>query len=130
MIACSRCASATFSANVARNVLLGVTKMMLEISVASCCLQTPPPRFKSMPIDQDWTTVWPSAHTFKWSAVPFPVRQGYVEVRVVFFLTFYLLYSKLHYFTSTALCDCLTDLLFLGCFTFDWSPKVNFCELL
>lgn len=40
---------------------------------------TPPPRFKSMPIDQDWTNVWPSAHTFKWSAVPFPVRQGYVE---------------------------------------------------
>jgi len=34
-----------------------------------------------MPIDQDWTTVWPSAHTFKWSAVPFPVRQGFVEVR-------------------------------------------------
>lgn len=40
---------------------------------------TLPPRFKSMPIDQDWTTVWPSAHTFKWSAVPFPVRQGFVE---------------------------------------------------
>lgn len=38
-----------------------------------------------MPIDQDWTKVWPSAHTFKWSAVPFPVRQGYVEVRVAFF---------------------------------------------
>jgi small subunit ribosomal protein S35 len=39
----------------------------------------PPPRYKSMPVDQDWTDVWPSAHTFKWSVVPFPVRQGYVE---------------------------------------------------
>jgi len=38
-----------------------------------------------MPIHQDWTNVWPSAHTFKWSAVPFPVRQGYVEVRAAFF---------------------------------------------
>ncbi|XP_070190189.1 small ribosomal subunit protein mS35-like isoform X3 [Littorina saxatilis] len=32
-----------------------------------------------MPIDQDWTNVWPAASTFKWSVVPFPVRQGYVE---------------------------------------------------
>merc|ERR1712038_693782 len=38
-----------------------------------------PPRYKSMPVDQDWTNVWPSANTFKWSAVPFPVRQGYVQ---------------------------------------------------
>merc|ERR1712004_667699 len=38
-----------------------------------------PPRFKSMPIDQDWTNVWPTAQTFKWSSVPLPVRQGYVE---------------------------------------------------
>lgn len=41
--------------------------------------QVPPPRYKTMPIDQDWTNVWPTAHTFKWSVVPFPVRQGYVE---------------------------------------------------
>jgi len=38
-----------------------------------------PPRFKSMPIDQDWTNVWPTAQTFKWSSVPLPIRQGYVE---------------------------------------------------
>ncbi|BFZ09868.1 hypothetical protein BsWGS_12907 [Bradybaena similaris] len=37
------------------------------------------PRFRSMPLDQDWTDVWPAAATFKWSVVPFPVRQGYVE---------------------------------------------------
>ncbi|CAG5126458.1 unnamed protein product [Candidula unifasciata] len=37
------------------------------------------PRFRSMPVDQDWTDVWPSAATFKWSVVPFPVRQGYVK---------------------------------------------------
>ncbi|KAK6985904.1 28S ribosomal protein S35 mitochondrial [Biomphalaria glabrata] len=29
-----------------------------------------------MPVDQDWTDVWPSASTFKWGTVPFPVRQG------------------------------------------------------
>ncbi|RUS70841.1 hypothetical protein EGW08_021400 [Elysia chlorotica] len=39
----------------------------------------PPPRYRTMPTDQDWTDVWPTASTFKWSAVPFPVRQGYVE---------------------------------------------------
>ncbi|XP_005090888.1 28S ribosomal protein S35, mitochondrial [Aplysia californica] len=39
----------------------------------------PPPRFRSMATDQDWTDVWPTASTFKWSAVPFPVRQGFVE---------------------------------------------------
>lgn len=39
----------------------------------------PPPRYKSMPIDQDWTNVWPTAHSFSWSVIPFPVRQGYVE---------------------------------------------------
>ncbi|ELT90129.1 hypothetical protein CAPTEDRAFT_184915 [Capitella teleta] len=39
-----------------------------------------PPREKSMPIDQDWTTVWPTASTFKWSAVPLPIRQGRVFV--------------------------------------------------
>ena len=32
-----------------------------------------------MKTDQDWTNVWPASHTFKWSAIPFPVRQGYVQ---------------------------------------------------
>jgi len=36
-------------------------------------------RFRSMPVDQDWTNVWPTAATFKWSAVPFPVRQGFIK---------------------------------------------------
>ncbi|XP_074662434.1 small ribosomal subunit protein mS35-like [Tubulanus polymorphus] len=36
----------------------------------------PPARFNAMKIDQDWTNVWPAASTFKWSAIPFPVRQG------------------------------------------------------
>ena len=39
----------------------------------------PPPRSRSMPTDQDWTDIWPTAHTFKWSAVPFPVRQGFID---------------------------------------------------
>ncbi|CAL1539875.1 unnamed protein product [Lymnaea stagnalis] len=37
------------------------------------------PRYRSMPVDQDWTNVWPSAATFKWATVPFPVRQGYIK---------------------------------------------------
>ncbi|KAK3579217.1 hypothetical protein CHS0354_022763 [Potamilus streckersoni] len=36
------------------------------------------PRFKQMLPDQDWTKVWPGPATFKWSVVPFPVRQGFI----------------------------------------------------
>lgn len=32
-----------------------------------------------MPVDQDWTNVWPTRSIFKQSAVPLPVRQGYVK---------------------------------------------------
>ena len=32
-----------------------------------------------MSIDQDWTSVWPTAAMFKQNAVPLPVRQGYVK---------------------------------------------------
>lgn len=39
----------------------------------------PPPRYKTMKPEQDWTNVWPTAHSFKWSVVPFPVRQGFIE---------------------------------------------------
>ena len=45
-------------------------------------MQVPPPRYKQMRTDQDWTDVWPSAATFKWSVVPFPARQGYPGVCV------------------------------------------------
>ncbi|XP_052089106.1 28S ribosomal protein S35, mitochondrial-like isoform X2 [Mytilus californianus] len=38
-----------------------------------------PPRHLKMKVDQDWTNVWPTAHSFKWSVVPFPVRQGHVK---------------------------------------------------
>ncbi|XP_064628673.1 small ribosomal subunit protein mS35-like [Lineus longissimus] len=41
--------------------------------------EPPPPRYQKMPIDQDWTKVWPTAGSFKWSVVPFPVRQGYIK---------------------------------------------------
>jgi small subunit ribosomal protein S35 len=41
--------------------------------------EVPPPRYKSMKLGEDWTNIWPAAHSFKWSVVPFPVRQGYVE---------------------------------------------------
>ena len=33
-----------------------------------------------MKVDQDWTNVWPTAASFKWSVIPFPVRQGAVFV--------------------------------------------------
>ena len=32
-----------------------------------------------MPVDQDWTNVWPTNSTFKHSAFPVPVRQGIVK---------------------------------------------------
>jgi len=38
-----------------------------------------PPRYMQMSPDQDWVSSWPTAHTFKWSAVPLPIRQGYVS---------------------------------------------------
>lgn len=37
------------------------------------------PRYRSMPVDQDWTNIWPAAATFKWATVPFPVRQGFIK---------------------------------------------------
>ncbi|KAK6169581.1 hypothetical protein SNE40_020607 [Patella caerulea] len=37
------------------------------------------PRYMNMKPDDDWTNVWPTASTFKWSAIPFPVRQGYTD---------------------------------------------------
>ena len=50
-------------------------------------LEVPPPRYKGMKPDQEWTDVWPAAHSFKWSVVPLPIRQGYVEVRPCFLLS-------------------------------------------
>ncbi|XP_015913775.1 small ribosomal subunit protein mS35 [Parasteatoda tepidariorum] len=43
--------------------------------------QVLPPREKRMPIDQDWPSVWPAAKTFRPSAVPLPVYQGYDQKR-------------------------------------------------
>ncbi|XP_067675146.1 small ribosomal subunit protein mS35-like [Haliotis asinina] len=41
--------------------------------------QVAPPRYMQMKQDQDWTSVWPSAASFKWSVVPLPMRQGFAE---------------------------------------------------
>jgi len=41
-------------------------------------IEVKPPRKEKMSTDQDWTSVWPAAHTFKASVVPLPVRQGAV----------------------------------------------------
>ncbi|KAG9330134.1 hypothetical protein JZ751_027218 [Albula glossodonta] len=35
------------------------------------------PRTEKMPVDQDWTSVYPSAASFKPASVPLPVRMGY-----------------------------------------------------
>jgi small subunit ribosomal protein S35 len=32
-----------------------------------------------MPVDQDWTNVWPAKSIFKQNAVPLPLRQGFVK---------------------------------------------------
>lgn len=38
-----------------------------------------PPRYHKMKVTDDWTNIWPSASTFKHSAIPFPVRQGFIK---------------------------------------------------
>lgn len=35
------------------------------------------PRTEKMPLDQDWTAVYPSATPFRSGSVPLPVRMGY-----------------------------------------------------
>lgn len=35
------------------------------------------PRTEKMPVDQDWTSVYPTAAPFRPSSVPLPVRMGY-----------------------------------------------------
>lgn len=37
------------------------------------------PRYNKMKITDDWTNIWPAASTFKYSAIPFPVRQGFIK---------------------------------------------------
>lgn len=39
----------------------------------------PNPRYTRMPVDQDWTSVWPTAQSFRPSVVPLPLRQGYLK---------------------------------------------------
>ncbi|XP_036432285.1 28S ribosomal protein S35, mitochondrial [Colossoma macropomum] len=41
------------------------------------------PRTERMPVDQDWTAVYPTAASFKPDAVPLPVRMGYPVKRGV-----------------------------------------------
>ncbi|XP_034941958.1 28S ribosomal protein S35, mitochondrial [Chelonus insularis] len=38
-----------------------------------------PPRYKEMPTDQDWPSVWPGPRTFHPAVVPLPIRQGYAK---------------------------------------------------
>lgn len=58
----------------------GLHKKVVEKRVKRAPRATYPPRFRTMPVDQDWTNIWPAPATFKWGTVPFPVRQGFVEV--------------------------------------------------
>jgi small subunit ribosomal protein S35 len=32
-----------------------------------------------MPIDQDWSNIWPTKAIFRQSAIPLPVNQGFVK---------------------------------------------------
>ncbi|KAJ9579853.1 hypothetical protein L9F63_004455, partial [Diploptera punctata] len=41
--------------------------------------ETIPPRSLSMPVDQDWTNVWPGPRSFHPATVPLPLRQGYIQ---------------------------------------------------
>ncbi|XP_053687814.1 28S ribosomal protein S35, mitochondrial [Sabethes cyaneus] len=41
--------------------------------------EVPPPRSQQMATDQDWGAVWPGPKSFNPSAVPLPLRQGYVD---------------------------------------------------
>ncbi|XP_025424226.1 28S ribosomal protein S35, mitochondrial [Sipha flava] len=40
-----------------------------------------PPRETAMPVDQDWTNVWPGPKTFHPASVPLALRQGYDQKR-------------------------------------------------
>lgn len=42
-------------------------------------INVPPPRTTEMPVDQNWSSVWPGARTFHPASVPLPLRQGFVE---------------------------------------------------
>lgn len=46
-------------------------------------MQAGEPRTERMVVDQDWTTVYPTAKPFKPDAVPLPVRMGYPVKRGV-----------------------------------------------
>lgn len=41
------------------------------------------PRTERMPVDQDWTAVYPTAAPFRQGSVPLPVRMGYPVKRGV-----------------------------------------------
>lgn len=53
-------------------------KQTKQISKRQKPPEVPPPRYKQMPIDQDWGAVWPGPRSFHPATVPLPVRQGYV----------------------------------------------------
>ncbi|XP_059141814.1 small ribosomal subunit protein mS35-like [Physella acuta] len=57
----------------------GLHKKVVERRFKRTPKTTYPPRFRSMPVDQDWTNIWPAPATFKWGTVPFPVRQGFIK---------------------------------------------------
>uniref|UniRef100_A0A3B3ZRF9 Ribosomal protein S24/S35 mitochondrial conserved domain-containing protein n=1 Tax=Periophthalmus magnuspinnatus TaxID=409849 RepID=A0A3B3ZRF9_9GOBI len=73
--------------NISRSRLQNATNRATYVSVlsmnsptgnrASCRYQVGVPRTEKMPVDQDWTAVYPSAAPFRPNAVPLPVRMGY-----------------------------------------------------
>lgn len=45
--------------------------------------QAAPPRTERMAVDQDWSSVYPTAAAFKPASVPLPIRMGYPVKRGV-----------------------------------------------
>lgn len=64
-------------------MIVAVSINNIIIIVLSCIPQAGEPRTERMSVSQDWTVVYPTAASFKPSAVPLPVRMGYPVKRGV-----------------------------------------------
>ncbi|XP_070544165.1 small ribosomal subunit protein mS35-like isoform X2 [Ptychodera flava] len=53
------------------------TRILAEMKRRAQRRQVIPPRHLKMKENQDWSAVWPTAVTFKPSAIPMPIRMGY-----------------------------------------------------
>jgi small subunit ribosomal protein S35 len=54
-------------------------KKLSKTSSITARLMDKKPRALEQSTDQDWTSVWPAAQSFRYSVVPLPVRMGFVS---------------------------------------------------